>query len=116
MQRISDTLSGARVGIVGRGRLGGALHGALREAGVQAVGPVGRGEVPSRCDALVLCVPDAEIAAAAATVAGAAPLVGHTSGATPLGTLEVAQAAAFGLHPLQTFAPGAQGLAAFAGA
>jgi predicted short-subunit dehydrogenase-like oxidoreductase (DUF2520 family) len=49
-------------------------------------------------------------------VAGAAPLVGHTSGATPLTALAPAGAAAFGLHPLQTFAPDSSGLAAFAGA
>jgi predicted short-subunit dehydrogenase-like oxidoreductase (DUF2520 family) len=39
-------------------------------------------------------------------VAGAAPLVGHTSGATRLAALESAGGAAFGLHPLQTFPPG----------
>ena len=64
----------------------------------------------------MLCVPDAEIAQAAAAVAGAAPLVGHTSGATPLSALEAARAGSFGLHPLQTFAPGSSGLTAFAGA
>ena len=51
----------------------------------------------------MLCVPDAEISAAAAAVAGAAPLIGHTSGATPLSALEPAAAEHFGLHPLQTF-------------
>ncbi|MBA3263824.1 MAG: DUF2520 domain-containing protein, partial [Thermoleophilaceae bacterium] len=59
-------------------------------------------------------VPDAEIPAAAAAVAGAAALVGHTSGATPLSAL--APAARFGLHPLQTFALDSSGLSAFAGA
>jgi predicted short-subunit dehydrogenase-like oxidoreductase (DUF2520 family) len=96
------------VGVVGRGRLGTALSDALRAAGRDAVGPVGRGEVPS-ADAIVLCVPDAEIPAAAAAVADTAPLVGHTSGATPLSALEPANAAGrFGIHPLQTFsgAPG----------
>ncbi|HEV2875097.1 MAG TPA: Rossmann-like and DUF2520 domain-containing protein [Thermoleophilaceae bacterium] len=117
----SGELGGARLGVVGAGRLGTALAAALREAGVRAEGPAGRGEVPRVCDAIVLCVPDAEIPAAAATVAGAAPLVGHTSGATRLAALKAAGGAAFGLHPLQTFpergrsdAPGA--LAAFAGA
>ena len=52
----------------------------------------------------MLCVPDAEIPAAAEALAGAAPLLGHTSGATPLAALEPAGAAAcFGLHPLQSF-------------
>jgi predicted short-subunit dehydrogenase-like oxidoreductase (DUF2520 family) len=106
MHPTTDSLTGARVGIVGAGRLGTALLAALREAGVGVDGPAGRGEVPRGCDAIVLCVPDAEIAAAAATVAGAAPLVGHTSGATRLTALEPAGGAGFGLHPLQTFPPG----------
>jgi predicted short-subunit dehydrogenase-like oxidoreductase (DUF2520 family) len=99
----SGELGVSRVGVVGAGRLGTALAAALREAGVEVEGPVGRGEVPRGCEAIVLCVPDAEIPAAAATVAGAAPLVGHTSGATRLAALEAAGGAAFGLHPLQTF-------------
>ncbi|MEA2361536.1 MAG: hypothetical protein QOD71_681 [Thermoleophilaceae bacterium] len=116
MHSITNSLSDVRVGVVGPGRLGTALAGALREAGVAVDGPAGRGQVPRGCDAIVLCVPDAEIQAAAATVAGAAPLVGHTSGATPLSALAPAGAAAFGLHPLQTFAPESSGLGAFAGA
>jgi predicted short-subunit dehydrogenase-like oxidoreductase (DUF2520 family) len=105
-----------RVGVVGAGRLGTTLAAALREAGHQADGPVGRGERPAG-ELVVLCVPDGEIPAAAAAVAGVAPLVGHTSGATPLGALDPAGAAAFGLHPLQTFpAPVLHGaLARFAG-
>jgi predicted short-subunit dehydrogenase-like oxidoreductase (DUF2520 family) len=104
------------VGIVGAGRLGRALADAFAEAGVAVDGPAGRGGVASG-EAIVLCVPDAEIAAAAASVAGRAPLVGHTSGATSLAALEPARsagAAVFGLHPLQTFA-GGEGLAHFAG-
>jgi predicted short-subunit dehydrogenase-like oxidoreductase (DUF2520 family) len=92
-----------RVGIVGAGRVGGALARALVSAGHDVDGPVGRGEVPAG-DAVLLCVPDAEIAAAAAAVAGAATLVGHTSGATPLSALAPARAQAFGLHPLQSVA------------
>jgi predicted short-subunit dehydrogenase-like oxidoreductase (DUF2520 family) len=111
MHPTSDSLTHAhqgdfgdvRLGIVGAGRLGTALASALREAGARVVGPAGRGEVPEGCDAIVLCVPDAEIAVAASTVSGAAPLVGHTSGATPLTALEAASGDAFGLHPLQTF-------------
>jgi predicted short-subunit dehydrogenase-like oxidoreductase (DUF2520 family) len=92
-----------RVGIVGAGRVGTTLAAALREAGHDVHGPAGRGERPAG-DALLLCVPDAEISAAAAAVAGAAPLVGHASGATPLAALEPARAQGrFGLHPLQTF-------------
>jgi predicted short-subunit dehydrogenase-like oxidoreductase (DUF2520 family) len=99
--------TGDRVAVVGAGRLGAPLAGALREAGLSVEGPLGRGERPARCDAVVLCVPDAEIPGAAGAVAGAASLVGHTSGATPLAALAPARAEAFGLHPLQTFAPGA---------
>jgi predicted short-subunit dehydrogenase-like oxidoreductase (DUF2520 family) len=105
-------LDGVRVGVVGAGRLGTALAAALREAGVGVDGPAGRGEVPRGCDAIVLCVPDAEIPAAAATVAGAAPLMGHTSGATPLAALAPAGVAAFGLHPLQTFPEAAEAVSA----
>jgi predicted short-subunit dehydrogenase-like oxidoreductase (DUF2520 family) len=90
-----------RVGVIGNGRLGTALAAGLRAAGLEVDGPAGRGEVPSG-DAIVLCVPDAEIRGAAATVD--AEYVGHTSGATPIAVIE---GQAFGLHPLQTFADGA---------
>lgn len=119
MHPITDSLQGAHVGVVGAGRLGTALCAALREAGLDVEGPAGRGEVPRGCDAIVLCVPDAEIPAAAAVVAGAAPLTGHTSGATRLDALAVSGGGAFGLHPLQTFVSQGEAspaLAAFAGA
>jgi predicted short-subunit dehydrogenase-like oxidoreductase (DUF2520 family) len=109
---VGDT---ARVAIVGAGRLGTALAEALREAGLAVEGPLGRGDAPGRCDAVILCVPDGEIAAAGSVVGGAAPLVGHTSGATPLSSLAGAGAGLFGLHPLQTFAVGT-GPEAFGGA
>jgi predicted short-subunit dehydrogenase-like oxidoreductase (DUF2520 family) len=115
MHPTTDSLTGARVGVVGAGRLGTALTAALRQTGLEVEGPAGRGEVPRGCRAIVLCVPDGEIPAAAETVAGAAPLVGHTSGATPLSALAPARAAAFGLHPLQSFAERASA-DAFAGA
>ena len=115
MSPTSDILSTARVGVIGPGRVGRALAAALREAGIDVEGPLGRGELPHGCHALVLCVPDAEIAAAAEVVAGAAPLVGHTSGATPLSVLASAGGEAFGLHPLQTFSEQAAGLLAFTG-
>lgn len=105
----------ARVAVVGPGRLGTALAAALARAGVDVSGPVGRGEAVPRADAVVLCVPDAEIPPAAAASAGAAPLVGHTSGATGLEALAPAGATAFGLHPLQTFA-GGEDPSRFAGA
>jgi predicted short-subunit dehydrogenase-like oxidoreductase (DUF2520 family) len=76
----------------------------LAGAGIEVEGPVGRGERPARCDAIVLCVPDGEIPNAAETVTAAAPFIGHTSGATPLSALAHAGVPAFGLHPLQSFA------------
>jgi predicted short-subunit dehydrogenase-like oxidoreductase (DUF2520 family) len=89
----------ARIGIVGRGRVGKALAGGLARAGYAVEGPLGRGELPES-DVVLLCVPDSEIEAAAAHVRPSAALVGHTSGATPLTAL--GEGEAFGLHPLQT--------------
>lgn len=105
MEARSNTPIEAPLGVVGAGRLGTAIAAALRAAGVSVEGPLGRGEAPRGCGAVLLCVPDAEIGPAAAVVAGAAPFVGHVSGATPLSALAPARAEAFGLHPLQTFAP-----------
>jgi predicted short-subunit dehydrogenase-like oxidoreductase (DUF2520 family) len=100
------------IAIVGRGRLGPALAGALRAAGHPVLGPLGRGADGAGADAVLLCVPDAEIAAAAAAVpVRAGVLVGHCSGATGLARL--APHEAFGLHPLMTVTRDG---AAFAGA
>lgn len=94
-----------RVGVVGQGRVGTALARALHDSGARVEGPLGRGEpAPAGCDAIVLCVPDGEIARAAEVVTAAAPLIGHTSGATPLSALAHVGVPAFGLHPLQSFA------------
>ena len=82
------------IAIVGDGRLGRALASAL-----QAPGPFGRGHAGAGADVVLLCVPDAEIAAAAAAIA-AGPLVGHCSGATGLDVL--APHEAFAMHPLMT--------------
>jgi predicted short-subunit dehydrogenase-like oxidoreductase (DUF2520 family) len=100
---------GSSVAIVGRGRLGRALATALRDAGVRVQGPLGRGAAP-RASVVLLCVPDAAIAAAASHVPPG-PLVGHCSGATTLAPL--AGHEAFSLHPLMTVPE--EG-AAFAGA
>ena len=88
-----------RLSIVGRGRLGGALAGALAAAGWDVTGPLGRGSDGGGGDAVLLCVPDTEIEAAAALIAPG-PLVGHCSGATTLAPL--APHEAFSLHPLMT--------------
>ena len=87
--------------VVGRGRLGTALAAALRDAGVPVDGPLGRGADGGDAAIVLLCVPDAEIAAAAACIGRRADrLVGHCSGATTLGPLHPHEA--FSLHPLMT--------------
>lgn len=99
------TAGALRIALVGRGRVGGALARALRAAGHAVDGPLGRDEHPHEgADAVLLCVPDAEIAGTAEALAGQAPFVGHTSGATPLSALAAAGGDGFGLHPLQTVA------------
>ena len=105
-----DIPASTRLAVVGRGRLGRALAAALTEAGLVVLGPLGRGADAAGADAVLLCVPDAEIANAAALIAPGR-LVGHCSGATRLDVL--APHEAFSLHPLMTVtADGAQ----FAGA
>jgi predicted short-subunit dehydrogenase-like oxidoreductase (DUF2520 family) len=87
------------IAIVGGGRMGRALTAALDAAGVRVSGPHGRGFDGARADAVLLCVPDGQIAVAAADVAPGR-LVGHCSGATGLDAL--APHEAFALHPLMT--------------
>ncbi len=92
----------ARPAIVGAGRMGRALATALRAAGRPVQGPLRRGEQPAPdTDAVLLCVPDAQIQRAAAALA-ARPglLVGHTSAATTLSALGPHES--FSLHPLMT--------------
>jgi len=91
------------ISIVGAGRLGTALTAALRAAGLTVTGPLGRHPDVGDASLVLLCVPDAEIAAAAASVP-AGPLVGHCSGATTLEPL--AGREAFSLHPLMTVPAG----------
>ncbi|MGZ5374920.1 MAG: DUF2520 domain-containing protein [Solirubrobacterales bacterium] len=101
-----------RLTVVGSGRLGGSLARAATDAGfeVRLAGRDDAGVLCAGADLVLLCVPDAEIAAACGTAASAEPpprLVGHTSGATTLDALEpaaVAGIATFSLHPLLTFA------------
>jgi predicted short-subunit dehydrogenase-like oxidoreductase (DUF2520 family) len=99
MPQIGFNSRGTRLVIVGAGRLGKALEHALRDTDVHVAGPLGRGvEVPD-CDAVLLCVPDSEIASAASALSPG-PLVGHCSGATGLEPL--APHEAFSVHPLMT--------------
>ena len=107
----------ARISVVGPGRVGRAAALALAAAGYTVAGPFRRGEPVGSADAMLLCVPDREIAAAASALRGADPalrdgsaLLGHTSGATPVAGSGVD----FGLHPLRSFA-GSEGPDAFAG-
>jgi predicted short-subunit dehydrogenase-like oxidoreductase (DUF2520 family) len=86
-----------RIAVIGAGRLGSALAAALAPHADVRLG--GRGDTGSHAHLVLLCVPDAEIATAAAAVAPG-PLVGHCSGATGLGVL--APHEALGLHPLMT--------------
>jgi predicted short-subunit dehydrogenase-like oxidoreductase (DUF2520 family) len=95
-------LARLRCAIVGAGRLGRAMASGLREAGLTVEGPLGRGARCLDADVVVLCVPDGQIATAAATIERRAdgPLVGHCSGALTLAPL--APHEAFSLHPLMT--------------
>ena len=85
------------VAVIGDGRVGRAVAAALRGADVEVTGPLGRGATAGEADIVLLAVPDAEIAAAAALVAPGR-LVGHFSGATTL------EHEALGIHPLMTVA------------
>jgi predicted short-subunit dehydrogenase-like oxidoreductase (DUF2520 family) len=96
----------ARVAVVGAGRLGTVFAAAFRAAGLDVEGPLVRGQaIGATVDAVLLCVGDDEIEAAAAMVTPG-PLVGHCSGATGLGVLGARPA--FSLHPLMTVAPRAR--------
>src|SRR3954462_179738 len=84
--------------VVGAGRMGTAIA-----AGLNAVGPLKRGEPVPGVEVVLLCVPDGQIAAAAAAVP-AGPLLGHCSGATGLEALGDREA--FSLHPLMSVPTG----------
>jgi predicted short-subunit dehydrogenase-like oxidoreductase (DUF2520 family) len=100
-----------RCAIVGAGRLGHALAAALRDAGVEVEGPLGRDATP-QAGVVLLCVPDGEIANAAQSLPLDEQLIGHCSGATTLEPL--GERGGFSLHPLMTVPEG--GSADFAGA
>lgn len=89
-----------RFAVVGRGRLGRALAGALSAAGAPVHGPLGRGEaVSADVDVVLLCVPERELASAAGAIPHG-PLVGHCSASAPLSVL--APHERFSAHPLMT--------------
>jgi predicted short-subunit dehydrogenase-like oxidoreductase (DUF2520 family) len=85
--------------VVGRGRLGTALAAGLARSGHDVEGPLGRGAAAPGCDVALLCVPDGEIAAAAAAVVPG-PVLGHCSGA--LGLEVLGDRNGFSMHPLMT--------------
>ena len=86
------------VKVIGRGRVGNAVHARLTEQGL-AAGAGGPGD--DDADLVLLCVPDSAIAAVAAAILPG-PWIAHVSGATPLAAL-AGHERRFGLHPLQTF-------------
>jgi predicted short-subunit dehydrogenase-like oxidoreductase (DUF2520 family) len=94
-----NTPACASLAIIGQGRLGTALSAALGAGGYEVTGPLGRGAPATGAGVVLLCVPDVEIANAAALITPG-PLVGHCSGATGLDVLAAHEA--FSLHPLMT--------------
>lgn len=94
-------LEDLRLAIVGGGRVGTSFAAALRRSGLAVEGPLGRDSTGEGADVVLLCVPDRAIRDAAALIAPG-PLVGHTSGATPIDVL--APRERFLLHPLRSIA------------
>jgi predicted short-subunit dehydrogenase-like oxidoreductase (DUF2520 family) len=103
-----------RLAVVGAGRAGLSIAAAAELAGVpiELAGRERALEACRRAEVALLCVPDAAIADACATIAVAVPplrFVGHLSGATTLDALAPAcqrGAETFSLHPLQTIPHG----------
>lgn len=89
-----------RSAVVGDGRMGRALVAALP----RLEGPFGRTFDGRGYDVVLLAVPDAEIATAAASIE-LGPIVGHCAGSLGMDVLSPHEA--FGLHPLMTVTHGA---------
>jgi predicted short-subunit dehydrogenase-like oxidoreductase (DUF2520 family) len=85
--------------VIGQGRMGKSLSAAMRLAGVAVVGPLGRNADVGDATVVILCVPDSQIALAAAAVPRDR-VVAHCSGVATLATL--APHDAFSMHPLLT--------------
>jgi predicted short-subunit dehydrogenase-like oxidoreductase (DUF2520 family) len=77
--------------------MGEALSAALRAADLPVRGPLGRGADAAGAAIVILCVPDREIASAAAIIAPG-PVVGHVSASAELELL--APHERFMMHPL----------------
>ena len=105
-KQIRTDTSPCHVAVVGRGRLGNALALALDASGHPVEGPLGRSEPPqSEPEVVLLCVPDSELAAAAAVIRPG-PMVCHCSGASDLAPLEPHER--LSLHPLMTLTDSAE--------
>lgn len=86
--------------MIGAGRAGTAFAAGLLRAGHDVIGPLGRDdEVPPRCDAALLCVPDSAIEGNVVRVPDGT-LVAHCCGAH--GVELLGGRAGFCLHPLMT--------------
>jgi predicted short-subunit dehydrogenase-like oxidoreductase (DUF2520 family) len=81
------------VKVIGAGRVGSAVKARLDERGI---------DERDGAEVILLCVPDAAIADVARGLAPGHGWIGHTSGATPLSTLDP-HTRRFGLHPLRSF-------------
>jgi predicted short-subunit dehydrogenase-like oxidoreductase (DUF2520 family) len=79
--------------------MGSALTSAMRSAGFDVIGPLGRNTDVGDASLVILCVPDSQIRAAA-TLCPTNVILAHCSGATTL--LPLAPHEAFSLHPLLT--------------
>ena len=108
---LPSPLSAAPLVIIGRGRVGRSLARAAELAGIE-VRTAGHEEVTEAsrvAGAVLLSVPDADIAQVASEVPEGPSFAGHVSGAGTLNLLAGAAARgarAFSLHPLQTFTDG----------
>lgn len=103
------------IAIIGPGRLGKVLHAALKRAGVK-VSLLGKGDAPSKADAVIIAVQDQKIESVAKYLSGKierGTIVLHLSGAT--GSDVLAKMKSKGcftgsMHPLQSFPNLKQGL------
>jgi len=85
--------------VIGRGRLGTALTAAMRRGRLHTIGPLGRNPDIGDARVVILCVPDSQIAAVAASIPNDR-MVAHCSGIMTLEPL--APHDAFSVHPLLT--------------
>lgn len=85
------------IAVIGAGRLGRVLVGALRAAGFTVHGPLARTDSIPDTDIAILTVPDGAIPEVTKRARAHTKQLAHTSGATGLDDVD------FSIHPLQTF-------------